>query len=212
MALEFRLSGGQNNSDPNGSLGGQRSDTKITTDILENLFDDISRNESLQGRTEYRCIYLYNTGAGHLSGVTVEIKTNPPITQISTGLDLAGKGDGRTNGIAQAIATEDTTPSGIKFFGEDILSSDGPFSEVILPIGLLFSGEGVPIWLKRVTEKGVAQVISLNLDVNHDAATLPGDDIDDGGAIGEYIQVTTQVSGTFKIGVARIGFSTISSP
>ena len=41
MAVEPRLSGGQNNTSPNGSIGGQLSDTKITDDILENLFDAI---------------------------------------------------------------------------------------------------------------------------------------------------------------------------
>ena len=212
MALEFRLSGGQFNSNPNGSLGGQRSDTVITSDTLENLFDNISRNESLQGRTEYRCVYVYNTGAGHLSGVTVEITTNPTITQMSVGLDSAGKGDGRTNAVATSIPTEDTTPTNVKFFGEDTLSADGPFNIVVLPIGLLFSGEGVPIWLKRVTEKGVAQEITLNFVANHDAVTLPGQTVDDGGAIGEFVKVTTQATGTFLIGVAKIGFSTIGSP
>lgn len=209
MALEFRLSGGENNLAPNGSLGGQRSNTVITDAVLENIFDNITRNEALQGRTEYRCIYIYNTGAGHLSGVTVEITTNPPLTQLSTGLDPAGKGDGRTNGVATTIATEDTTPTNVKFFGEDILSSDGPFKIVVLPIGLLFSGEGVPIWLKRVTETGQSQEITVNLTANHDAVTLPGDTIDDGGAIGELVQIATTASGTFKIGTARIGFSNI---
>jgi len=203
MALEFRLSGGQFNADPNGSIGGQRSDTLITTDTLENLFDNITRNEVLQGRTEYRCVYIFNTGAGHLSGVTVEITSNPPVTIISKGLDTAGKGDGRTNGIATTIATEDATPTGVKFFSEDALSSDGPFDSVILPIGLLFSGEGVPIWLKRVTETGSAQELSITLQANHDAVTLPGQSVDDGGAIGEYVAVTTTATGTFKIGTAR---------
>jgi len=209
MALEFRLSGGENNTDPNGSIGGQRSDTLVTTDVLENLFDNITRNEALQGRTEYRCIYIYNTGAGHLSGVTVEVSVNPGVTIFSKGLDPAGKGDGRTTGIATTIATEDTTPVGVKFFGEDILSADGPFDTVILPIGLLFSGEGSPIWLKRVTETGIAQTINVTLAVKHDAVTLPAVTVDDGGAIGEYIAVTTTVTGQFKIGTARIGFSNI---
>jgi len=210
MAVELRLSGGENNTSANGSLGGQMSDTVITTDILENLFDNIKRNEALTGRTEFRGLYVFNTGGSHISGATVEITINPALSIVSIGLDSAGKGDGRNTGIATTIDTEDTTPSNVKFFGEDILSADGPFDSVILPLGLLKSGEGVPIWLKRVTEKGVAQTITVDITVTHDAVTLPGSTIDDGGAIGELIKVTKQATGTFVIGTARIGFSDIA--
>jgi len=210
MAVELRLSGGQFNVSPNGSLGGEMSDTVITDDVLENLFDDIKRNEALTGKTEFRGIYVFNTGAGHISGATIEITVNPTISIVSVGLDSAGKGDGRNTGVATIITTEDTTPSNVKFFGEDILSADGPFDSVVLPLGLLKSGEGVPVWLKRVTEKGVSQTITVDVTVTHDAVTLPGSTIDDGGAIGELISVTTQATATFKIGAARIGFSDIA--
>ena len=210
MAVQLRLSGGENNTAPNGSLGGQMSDTVITTDVLQNLFDNIKRNEALTGRTEFRCFYVFNTGAGHISGATVEISANPALSIVSPGLDSAGKGDGRNNGVATTIATEDTTPSNVKFFGEDTLSADGPFDSVTLPLGLLKSGEGVPVWLKRVTEKGASQTITLDVTITHDAVTLPGKTIDDGGAIGELIKVTKQATGTFLIGTARIGFADIA--
>ncbi len=212
MAVQFRLSGGQNNSVPNGSLGGQRSDTIITDDTIENLFDNITRQEALVGKTEYRCIYVYNTGAGHISGAVVEVTINPPITRMSIGLDPTGKGDGRNTGIATTIETEDTTPTNVKFFGEDILTSDGAFDKVSLPLGLIKSGEGVAVWLKRVTEQGTAQTITLNIVVNHDAVTLPGEDFDDGGAIGELVRVTTQTTDTFKIGTAKIELSDMGTP
>ncbi len=211
MAVEYRLSGGQFNASGNGSLGGQRSDTLITTDTIENLFDNISRAEALVGRTEYRCFYVFNTGGGHISGAIVEIKTNPLFTTLSVGLDPIGKGDGRNDGVATTIATEDTTPTGVKFFSEDILS-DSPFDTVKLPLGLLKSGEGVAVWLKRVTEQATAQTITLTIDVVHDAVTLPAEDVDDGIAIGELIAVTVTATGAFKIGTARIGFSDIGSP
>jgi len=211
MAVEFRLSGGANNTNPNGSLGGIMSTTTITSDVLENLFDNVRRNEALVGRTEYRCIYVINT-TSHISGATIEITTNPVLTLASAGLDAAGKGDGILTGIAQIISTEDTTPTNVKFFGEDILSADGPFDTVVLPLGLLKANEAVPIWLKRVTEQGQQQTITFNLVVTHDAVTLPGEDVDDGGAIGELIKITKQTTGTFLIGTAQIGFSDIASP
>lgn len=210
MAVVFRLSGGQLNVDPNGSLGGIMSNTAYVTDTLENVFDNISRSEALLGRTEFRCIYVLNTGGGHISGATVEVKVNPPVTFIGLGLDPVGKGDGINRGVATSIATEDTVPTGVKFFSEDDASSDGPFQKVLLPLGLLKANEAVAIWLKRVTETGQAQTISVNLDVVHDAVTLPGEDVDDGGAIGELLKVTTTTDNLFLIGTATIGFSEIS--
>ncbi len=209
MAVVFRLSGGDLNTSGNGSLGGIMSSTAYADDVIENLFDNVSRNEGLLGRTEYRCIYILNTGGGHISGAVIEVKVNPPLTRISIGLDPAGKGDGVNRGVATNIPTEDTTPSGVKFFGEDILSADGPWNVVKLPLGLLKSGEAVPVWLKRVTEQGPAQTVTVELDVVHDAVTLPGDDVDDGGAIGELLRVVV-VETDALIGTAKIGFSEIA--
>lgn len=208
--VDMFLSGGTLNVQPNGSLGGIISNTPITDDVLQNLFDDISRNEALLGRTEYRCFYIKNTTAGHVSGVIVEITTNPGKSIVSIGLDPVGKGDGVTTGVATTVVTEDTTPTGVKFFGEDILSTDGPFDTVVLPIGLLQQNEVVAVWLKRVTETGAFQEITVDVTVTHDTVALPGETIDDGGAIGELLSVSTAATGTFKIGTARIGFSDIA--
>ncbi len=63
-----------------------------------------------------------------------------------------------------------------------------------------------------MAEKGIEQEITLTIDVIHDSVTLPGEDVDDGSAIGELLNVTKQVSGTFLIDVAKIGFSDMGSP
>jgi len=210
MAVEIRLSGGEFNTTPNGSLGGQRSDTVMVDDTVQNLFDNINRAEALIGRTEFRCLYVFNTGGGHISGTTIEITINPSVTQMSIGLDPAGSGDGRTHGIATTIATEDTAPTGVKFFGEDN-TDDGNFNVafdlVVMPVGILKSGEGQAIWLKRKTETGPAATISVRTVIKHEAVSLPGDTIDDGGAVGEMILTAKTVSGTYKIGTMRVEFS-----
>jgi hypothetical protein len=211
-AVKISLSGGQNNTNPKGSIGGNRSDTTVTSDVLENLFDNIKRNEALIGRTEYRCVYVYNSSGTPATGTYLEITVNPGVTEISVGLAPEGKGDGRNTGIAESLVTEDQTPTGVRFFGEDINSSDGPWDTVRIPIGFLEAGEGTPVWIKRVSEQGVAQTISLTMVVTHDEVTLPGEDIDDGIAIGELLKVTTQGTGTFVIDTARIGFADIGSP
>jgi len=210
MALQLRLSGGQNNINPNASLGGQRSDTTITDDIIENLFDNITRGEALIGKTEFRCMYVYNTGGGLLTGVTVEVSVNPTITQMSIGVDSAGRGDGRNEGIAAVIATEDSTPSGVKFLGEEN-SDDGNFNvaynKVIIAIGHLKANEGQAFWFKRKTETGSQQTISLDIIVTHNAVSLPGKSVDDGGSIGELLLVDKVVSGQYKIGSMRVDLS-----
>lgn len=213
MVLELRLSGGQFNTSVNGSLGGQRSDTAVVSDVTNNFFDDITRAEGLVGKTEYRCGYIYNPDVTDYTGVTVELITNPGLGQVSIALDTSGKGDGRTSGIASSIATEDVTPSGVTFFGEEN-PDDGPgagvpYDIVRLPIGLLKQGEGVPIWMKRKTEQGATQTITFDFTITYDTQTLPGDTVDDGGAFGELIDVSIQVSSAL-IDTARIGFAEIA--
>lgn len=208
MVMGINLSGGQFNTAPKGSLGGQRSDTVIVTDVSQNFFDDISRSEGLVGKTEYRCGYVYNPDVTTYTGVTLELTTNPALSQVSIGLDPIGKGDGRNNGIATNITTEDSTPTGVQFFGEEN-PDDGAWDTVRIPIGLLRQGEGVAFWLKRKTEQGASQTITFNLTIDHDATSLPGATFDDGGAFGEMLKVTKQAAGTFLIGTARIGFSQI---
>jgi len=209
MAVVFRFSGGEFNTNPNASLGGIISNTALTSNQLENFFDNVKRNESLVGRTEHRMLYVLNTGGSHVSGVTIELATNPALTRASIGLDPAGKGDGTLTGVGVSITSETDTPTGVKFFGEDSLSADGPWDTVRMPLGLLEAGEAVPVWFKRVTEKGAQQIVTFQIDVNHEAVTLPGEDVDDGGSIGELVSVTKKTTGTFVVGTAKVGFSDI---
>ena len=211
MALQFRLSGGANNTSPSGSLGGIMSNTAITTDVLENLFDNITRVEGLTGRTEFRCIYVYNTGGGHISGVVLELTTNPAITMLSIGLDPVNKGDGATYGVATSIAVEDVVPTGVKFFSETNVD-DQKYDTVRLPIGLLKNAEAVAVWFKRKTEPGGQQILTGTLVATHDAVTLPGKTFDDGGAIGELVNAVSQVTGTYLIDTAKIELSDMGTP
>lgn len=55
--ITYNLSGGASNSDPDASLGGDISNFTIS---LERLFDNVTPDETLEGLTEYRCIYIKN--------------------------------------------------------------------------------------------------------------------------------------------------------
>jgi len=56
------LSGGTTNINPNNSLGGDPSATPVSTATLNNLFDDVSAEETDDGHEDYRCIYFFNDG------------------------------------------------------------------------------------------------------------------------------------------------------
>lgn len=56
------LSGGVTNINPNLSLGGSPSSSPITDGVLNNLFDDISPEEAIDGHEDYRCLYFFNDG------------------------------------------------------------------------------------------------------------------------------------------------------
>jgi hypothetical protein len=55
--IEFMLSGGQHNSDPLLSIGGEPSRSPVKK-IFNNLFDDVTREQTIDGSIDYRCIYV----------------------------------------------------------------------------------------------------------------------------------------------------------
>lgn len=57
--IEFFLSGGSTNSDPNKSLGGAPSGF-LVLGSANNLFSDLSSDEAVAGKTDYRCFYICN--------------------------------------------------------------------------------------------------------------------------------------------------------
>lgn len=61
MADELTIvySGGQQNTKADNSLGGYPSPISILEN-KNNLFDDVSSKETTQGKTEYRCFYVFN--------------------------------------------------------------------------------------------------------------------------------------------------------
>lgn len=60
--ISLVLSGGGDNLNPDQSLGGDPSVTPITSDTLNNLFNDITSEENINGIEDYRCVYFFNDG------------------------------------------------------------------------------------------------------------------------------------------------------
>jgi hypothetical protein len=56
------LSGGSVNINPDNSLGGDPSSSPITSALLNNLFSDVTADQSSDGYEDHRCIYVFNDG------------------------------------------------------------------------------------------------------------------------------------------------------
>jgi hypothetical protein len=67
------LSGGSLNSSPDNSLGGDPSSTPVVDEGLNNLFRDVTADESADGHEDYRCVYLFNDGDSPVFNLTLWI-------------------------------------------------------------------------------------------------------------------------------------------
>lgn len=147
--IEFRLSGGAAESDPNLSLGGVISSVQIAAASVENLFDNVTGAESTPGDTEYRGFYVINDhGSLTWQDVGCWISTETPSADSLINLALA---DEAVNVTMDTIANESTAPSGPSFThitteGTRLVIGNMPFSE--------FKG----IWVERVIASTAAAV------------------------------------------------------
>ena len=139
--IDFHLSGGAGNADPDAALGGVISATQLTDASLHNLFDIVSSAEASAGDTEYRCIYVKNAhGSLALENAVVWIQTQTPSDDTSVEIALAGEG---VNGTAETVANESTAPVGETFSAPADLGSG-------LAIGNIPAGQHQAIWIKRI--------------------------------------------------------------
>lgn len=134
--IDFFLSGGSGNTDPDASHGGAISSTQATSN---SLFDDVSASEALAGDTEYRCIYVKNShSTDTLTAAKIFIQTNTSGNRIAIALDDNGK-----NATAETETDESTTPTGESFTQPSDYSSG-------LNLGDLAAGDYYAIWIRRI--------------------------------------------------------------
>lgn len=126
--------------------GSNQQDSIAVANNFGNLWDNISSQESLDGSTEYRCIYIHNTGDTTIFTPKIWIKQQPtgPDT-LSIALDAAGVGDGSTTGVAAVIIDEEDSTnvlSGLTFTSPSTQGTG-------LAPAQLDPGECVAYWQKR---------------------------------------------------------------
>ena len=150
--IDFHLSGGSGNADPNASLGGDQSNTQIVDATVENLFDNVSGDEGAAGDVEYRCMYIRNAhGSLTLQGATVWKVSPAPATDdenlVELALDPSGVTVQGSTDLPEEIVDESTAPSGI-VFTEPLTKIGG------LVIGDIPFGSVAAVWIKRTIVAG----------------------------------------------------------
>lgn len=154
--LEFYLSGGAGNTDPNASLGGIISTTAITNSSDNNLFDDVTGDEADSGDTEYRGIYFKNNhGSLTLQNTVVWFSSNTTSADDTLNMALAGEG---VNATMETVGNESTAPSGESFTAP---ASKGAG----LSFGNIATGQRYGLWIQRVVSASAAAA-------NANAATI----------------------------------------
>ena len=148
--IQYRLSGGAGNTSPAASLGGAISTAGgglITTDTLNNVWDDVSGAESSAGDIEYRAIFIKNNhGSLSLTGAKVWISSNT--TSADDTIDIALAGEGINNTI-ETIANESTAPAGETFSAPTTFAGG-------LSLGTLAAGQAHGLWIRRTVTAGAA--------------------------------------------------------
>lgn len=160
--IQYRLTGGAANSDPNASLGGAISNTAVDLETtLHNLFDKVSGAESAAGAVEYRCIGVRNGNAS----LTLEAARVWIASQVASGATIAIGVETPVSGSVQTIANETTAPTAVSFSAPAdyanglVLTSEGNAA------GEIAAGEWVAVWIRRTVPAATSAL-------DNDGATL----------------------------------------
>jgi predicted phosphodiesterase len=145
--INLYLTGGSSNTNPNLSLGGNVSTTKVNYTTLHNLFRQITDSELSSGVTIYRCIAIKNDN-------TTETMVNPIFFMVvdTTSVDdlsLYSFAQADKNTAETAVSDEFTAPTGSKINFIATLNSSGG-----LKLPSLAAGEYVNVWLRISVNPG----------------------------------------------------------
>ena len=150
--IEYLLTGGVANSDPNASLGGDSSVNGLNPTALNNLFDNVEPPDIVTGDSvRYRAIELNNGGdatAKHVEFFFTDTTNAESI--LAVWLDTTG---------TQTIANEETEPTGASG------NWTTPLVGSKLSLADLGAAAGHRLWIRRTVDQ-----TALNL--NDDLATL----------------------------------------
>lgn len=152
------------------------TNTAIDSDIgvsnkMTNVFDSISSQESLDGDTEYRCLYIKNIHSTDTAyGVTIWIRQQPVgPDELDIAADPAGVGDGHTSGVAIGpLADEEDSTNLLSSLSwvRPSASSSG------INLGNLPPGKCVAFWERRTVPQDALQQVDNDTSIIGIKATL----------------------------------------
>jgi hypothetical protein len=144
--IKFYLTGGTGNTDPKASLGGAISMTEVLSGNLNNVFGEVSGDESLAGSTKYRCVAVKNTNSILELQVAMAYLFSNTIAEdrIFIGVQKPA------SGAVTLVADETTAPAGISFTDTCINRATGIPCVGEGNTSGIGSGRWAGIWLKRV--------------------------------------------------------------
>jgi hypothetical protein len=149
--IVYRLSGGAANTAPISSLGGAMSTVAggiITSGTANNLWDDVTGDQSAAGLTEYRAFYVVNNHAT-LPWQTVMFWIDSLTSSADTEFDVALASEAVNTAIAQTLASEASVPTGVSFT-RPVTKAGG------LSIGNIPATQYKGLWIKRTVTAGAA--------------------------------------------------------
>lgn len=130
------------------NLGGAISANEVVTASLGELFTNTTSQEAIDGKTEYVCIYIKNTGDSLAEVVKQWILSNTPSADT---VDAIGVGASGINAAEAAIANKNTAPSGVVF-------SAAADEANCLSYPDLAVGDFHALWIKRVTQPNASSI------------------------------------------------------
>lgn len=151
--INFHLTGGAANSDPNLSLGGASSSVQLSATAMNNLFDDVPPAEAAAGDTEYRAIDL--TNAGDALATVVKAFMDPDSTSAATRIDLGVEAS--PIGSTTSIANESAAPADVTFAHYTSASK--------LTVPDIPAGGYARLWVRRVVDAAAG-------NINNDTGTF----------------------------------------
>jgi hypothetical protein len=171
--IQFRLSGGAANVDPNLSLGGIISTAgggAIADNVANNLWDDVTGDEAAAGDTEYRGIYIKNNhGSLTLQGAVIwfDGTAGSAPSSASRNFDMAIAAEAVSVSMA-TIANESAVPATVSFTRPTTKAGGLQLNSTTGLIAAAYRG----VWIKRAI---IAAAAAANdtVSIRVEGDTLP---------------------------------------
>lgn len=148
--IEYKLTGGAGNSDPDASLGGTTSSESLANAAINNLFDNVTPDDTeFDTDVNYRAFAIKNTGdatAKHVDFFLTDTVNSESI--LATWYDSTG---------TQSIINEDVEPVGA-VWTQPLTGSKLSFPDMA-------PGDEYRMWIRRTVDQNAA-------NLNDDTATL----------------------------------------